>query len=171
MERFFFFISVTPKSPCCRACQYLQLSLHVYYTLIMWGYILHTETKTQTWADIPHMHTQGSKIQSWKITSCPTENNHRQIHFEEHHLVSACGLPLSLVGYFSPACGDLQSLPASLLYSLPLLLSYLISLHLEGKNNGRQDNKMSIYGVFFLCLSLFSHLISFCLCVILFVSG
>ncbi len=61
----------------------LQLSLHMYYILIMRGiHVAHRDTDTDTGTPT----TQGNKIQSWQFASCPTENSQRRIYFEIHHL-------------------------------------------------------------------------------------
>lgn len=53
------------------------------------GDTFHTETQVHMEGNIPQIHTQGDEIQLWQFASCPTENSHRRIHFEEHHLFTA----------------------------------------------------------------------------------
>lgn len=145
------------------------------------GYILHT--KIQTWAHILHMCTQKNKIQSWLFASCPTENNHRQIHFA-NGIIVYCMCPPSEYGsllwdIFSSAYGDLQSPPASLFYNLPPM-SYLINHHHTWIQ--KEDNTMSICGfdsmyiiqwkycLLLICISPFHpHILIFLF--VLFVSG
>lgn len=50
------------------------------------GDTFHTETQV----NIPQIYTRGNEIQLWQFASCPTENSHRQIHFELHHLFTVC---------------------------------------------------------------------------------
>ena len=104
---------------------------------------------TKTQADMPHMRTQGNETQSRQAAGCPAENNHSRIHFDVYHLFTVCAFPLSFmcdceIFPFS-ASGDLQSPPASLLYSLPPLLSDLISHHHTWLEKQRKTRQWNVY--------------------------
>lgn len=136
------------------------------------GYMLHMKIQIQT-----DIHTQGSKIQSQQLASCPTENNQANTFWSRSFVYCMC--PPSerdlLLYCFSPQLMVIYKAHLHFFYSLSPLLSYLIhaSPHhnwIEKKNKEKQDNKMPICvrhhsvhkytGLHFerICISLFPHL-------------
>lgn len=178
----FFYFSETQEVLLPRRSISFNLS-STYITLwLCGGYMLHAETQIQTEADIPHMHTQGNKVQLWQFASCPTENNHRRIHFEVHHLFTVCApfeawfvivksFPLSPQWFTKPPCiSVLRCFTSS-------VISNKSSFYLNRKNKGKQNNKMWLWfstnntlDFTYSCISLFSHL-NHAVCVTCFVLG